>query len=604
MSGQEIIVACTVIGALALFISEKLSIDLVAMIIAAALVLTGVITPAEGVAGFSDAATLTVAFMFVLSAALMRTGALSTIGPRMSERFRRNERWGLLLFMVMIGTISAFVNNTPIVAVFIPIAVQMAHAANIHPGKLLIPLSFGTIFGGTITLIGTSTNIVVSGLSSKLGAGPIGMFQLAPMGLVFLVAGILYMVFVGRHLLPGNRQEKDLKEKFGMGGYLTEIELLPGARFVGKRIMDSALVRELDMDIIEILRDGQRFTLPPGDMVLEPGDVLKVRCAVEKIRALKDRANISVKPTVQMAGDDLRTRGTTLVELVITASSPLDGHTLGEADMIRAYRAVPLAVRHRDDVVHERLHDTVLRSGDVILAEVKTHYVKTLKDLERTPDAPFAILTEQEGMAAFDRKRFVIIAAVIAFVVLAGSTSFLPGGVMVASLIGVVIVVLTGGLSMKQVYEAIEWKVVFLMAGAFSLGSGMHNSGLDLRLAAGLVDTLGPWGPVAVMSGIYLFTSIITELMSNTATAALVTPIAISMAHRMGVDATPFVMAVCFAASASFMTPIGYQTNAMVYSAGQYRYTDFLKVGFPLHLLFWLLATLLIPVFYPFHGTG
>lgn len=599
MSGQEIIVACTIIGALALFISEKLSIDLVALLIAAVLVLSGVITPAEGVAGFSDPATLTVAFMFVLSAALMKTGALSTIGPRMSERFRSNERWGLLLFMAMIGAVSAFVNNTPIVAVFIPIAVQMAHAANMHPGKLLIPLSFGTIFGGTVTLIGTSTNIVVSGLSAKLGAGPIGMFQLAPMGLVFLVAGILYMVFVGRHLLPGAHRQ-DLKEKFGMGGYLTEIELLPGARFVGKRIMDSALVRELDMDIIEILRDGQRFTLPPGDMVLESGDVLKVRCAVEKIRALKDRANISVKPTVQMAGDDLRTRGTTLVELVITASSPLDGTTLGDADLIRTYRAVPLAVRHRDDVVHERLHDTVLRSGDVILAEVKSHYVRTLKSFERAPDAPFAILTELEGIAAFDRKRFAVIVAVIAFVVLAGSTDVLPGGVMVASLIGVLLVVLTGGLSMKEVYEAIEWKVVFLMAGAFSLGAGMHNSGLDVRLAGGLVNILGPWGPAAVMSGIYMFTSVITELMSNTATAALVTPIAISMAHRMGVDATPFVMAVCFAASASFMTPIGYQTNAMVYSAGQYRYTDFLKVGFPLHLLFWLLATLLIPVFYPF----
>ncbi len=598
MTPHEWIVLGVVIGALVLFISELLSIDLVALMIAAALVITGVVSPAEGVSGFSDPATLTVAFMFVLSAALMKTGALSTVGPRMSERFRRHEGWGLMAFMALVGSVSAFVNNTPIVAVFIPVAVQMAHAANLHPGRLLIPLSFGTIFGGTVTLIGTSTNIVVSGLSAQLGVGPIGMFDLTPMGLVFLVAGILYMTFIGRHLLPGRKQQTDLKEKFGMGGYLTEIELLPGARFVGKRIMDSALVRELEMDIIEIMRDGQRFTLPPGDMVLEAGDLLKVRCAVEKIRALKDRANISVKPTVQLAGDDLRTRGTTLVELVITASSPLDGKTLREADLIRTYRAVPLAVRHRDDVVHERLQDTLLRSGDVILAEVKSHFVKHLRELERGPDAPFALLTQQEGMAEFDRRRFLMVAAVILGVVLVSSLTAVP--VMMAALVGVILVVVTRCLSMKEFYEAIEWKVIFLMAGAFSLGAAMQNSGLDLRIAGMLVDTLGRWGPVAVISGLYMATSLLTELMSNTACAALITPIAVGMAQRMDASPTPFVMAVCFAASACFMTPIGYQTNAMVYTAGQYRYVDFIKVGLPLHLLFWGLATLLIPYFYPF----
>ncbi|MCB9184534.1 MAG: SLC13 family permease [Flavobacteriales bacterium] len=588
----------TVAVALVLFISEKLSIDIVALMIAATLVVTGVVSPSEGVAGFSDPATLTVAFMFVLSAALLKTGALGTIGPRLSERFRRNEGIGLMLFMALVGSVSAFVNNTPIVAVFIPIAVQMARSANMHPGQLLIPLSFGTIFGGTVTLIGTSTNIVVSGLSAKLGAGEIGMFQLAPMGLVLLVAGILYMVFIGRHLLPGGKAQQDLKEKFGMGGYLTEVELLPGARFVGKRIMDSALVRELEMDIIEIVRDGQRFTLPPGDMVLEEGDLLKVRCDVERIRALKDRANISVKPTVHLAGDDLRTRGTTLVELVITASSPLDGQTLGDADFIRTYRAVPLAVRHREDVVRERLHDTVLRSGDVVLAEVKTHYVKNLKELERETDAPFAILAEQEGMAEFDKRRFALVSAVILGVVLVSSMTAVP--VMVAALVGVILIVLSGSLSMKEFYEAIEWKVIFLMAGAFSLGAAMRNSSLDLRIATGLVDVLGGWGPVAVISGLYMVTSILTELMSNTACAALVTPVAIGMADRLEVSPTPFLMTVCFAASACFMTPIGYQTNAMVYTAGQYRYVDFIKVGLPLHLLFWALATWLIPVLYPF----
>jgi di/tricarboxylate transporter len=598
LTPDQWIVAGTVAVSLALFISEKLSIDLVALMIAGALVATGVITPDEGLSGFSDPATITVAFMFVLSAAMMKSGALSTVGPRLSEQFRRNKAVGLLIFMLLVGCISPFVNNTPIVAVFIPVAVQLARSANMHPGQLLIPLSFATIFGGTVTLIGTSTNIVVSGLSAKLGAGGISMFQLTPLGLVFLVVGIAYMVLFGRKLLPGGKGQEDLREKFGMGGYLTEVELLPGARFVGKRIMDSALVRELEMDIIEIVRNDQRFALPPGDMVLEAGDLLKVRCDVERIRALKDRANISVKATMHLAGDDLRTRGTKLVELVITANSPLNGITLREADLIRTYRAVPLAVRHREDVVHDRLHDTVLRSGDVILAEVKAHYLGTLKEMERSPDAPFAILAEQEGMAEFDKRRFWIAVAVILGVVLVSSLTAVP--VVLATLVGVILIVLTGCLSMKEFYEAIEWKVVFLMAGAFSLGAGMHKSGLDALIAGKAVLVLSPFGPLAVLAGIYFLTMMLTEVVSNTATAALITPIAIGVANELGVSATPFIMAVCFAASASFMTPIGYQTNAMVYTAGQYKYIDFMRVGLPLSLIFFVLAVLLIPVIYPF----
>jgi len=529
---------------------------------------------------------------------LMKTGALSTVGPRLSEHFRRNEAVGLGLFMVLIGAISAFVNNTPIVAVFIPVAVQMARSARIHPGRLLIPLSFGTILGGTCTLIGTSTNIVVSGLSAKLGGPAISMFQMAPMGMVFLVAGVTYMVLIGRHLLPGDRQAaEDLGDQFGMGGYLTEIELLPGGSSVGRRIMDSPLVRDMEMDIIAIQRGGQRFNLPSGDTVLEAGDLLKVRCDVARIRAMKDRAQVSLRPSVRLADDDLRARGTSLVELVITASSPLEGKTLREADLIRAYRAVPLAVRHREEVLHDRLHDVVLRSGDVVLAEVRSHYVATLQRLQAGPDAPFAIVARQEGIAAFDRRRFALVGAAVAAVVLLASLDVLP--VMVAALAAVAFVVLTGCLTMKEVYEAIEWKIVFLMAGSFSLGAAMHASGLDARLAGGVVALLNDLGPVAVLSGLYLFTSLLTEVMSNTATAALITPIALQVAGRMDSDPLPFIMAITFAASASFMTPIGYQTNAMVYSAGRYRYVDFLKVGAPLHLLFWLLATLLIPVFYP-----
>lgn len=599
MSPQEWIVLATTIVAIVLFVSEKLTVDLVGLLIIAALVLSGVLSPSEGFSGFSDAATLTVAFMFVLSASLLRTGAVSTMGPRLSHHMRERPVLGMVLFMLTVGLLSAFINNTPVVALLIPVVVQMAHASGQAPSKLLIPLSYASIVGGTTLLIGTSTNFVVSGVMAESGLGPLRMFQQTPLGIVFLLVGVAYMAFIGRHLLPGEHAKGDKDDRFGMRGYLTEIELLPTAPSVGKRIMDSALVRELEMDIIEIRRNGQRFTLPAGDMVLQAGDLLQVRCDVGRIKALKERAHISVQTALRVANDDMKARGTTLVELVITTSSPLEGKTLGEADLIRSYRAVPLAVRHREELVHERLYDTVLRSGDVILAEVKTHFVQRIKRMESEPDSPFVILAEQEGLAEFDRARFIKVALVLVAVMVSASLELVP--VVVAALTGVVALVLARILSMKEVYEAIDWKIFFLMAGALSLGMAMHKSGLADRTAGGLIYLLGEWGgPIAIVSGIYLTTTLLTEVMSNTATAALVTPIAISAAATLELDHRPFIMSVIFGASASFMTPIGYQTNTMIYGAGRYKATDFLRVGAPLQLLFWLLATVLIPVLYPF----
>lgn len=599
MSSPEWIVLAITAMAIVLFVTERLSVDLVGLLIIAALILTGVLTPAEGLAGFSDPATLTVAFMFVLSSALLRSGAVSTLGPRFSGAFRRSPRIGLLVFMLLVGALSAFINNTPVVALLIPVVVQMAHASGTAPSKLLIPLSYASIFGGTTLLIGTSTNFVVSGVMAESGLRPLTMFQQTPLGVVFLFVGVAYMLLIGWRLLPERQEEGHGTDREGLRGYLTEIELLRGAPAAGQRIMDCDLVRELEMDIVEIRRDGQRFTLPAGDMVLQVGDILQVRCDVDRIRALKDRAHITVQPSMRVANDDMKARGTTLVELVITSNSPLEGKTLGDADLLRTYRAVPLAVRHREDEVSERLYDTVLRSGDVILAEVKSHFVQRIKRMEAQPDAPFVILTEQEGVAEFGRRRFMLVASILLAVVVAASMEVLP--VVMAALLGVVVLVLTRAMSMKEVYEAIDWRIYFLMAGALGLGMAMHRTGLADRAAHGLVYVVGEWGgPIAVVSGLYLLTSLMTEVMSNTATAALLSPVAISAALSLGLSPMPFLMAVVFGASASFMTPIGYQTNTMIYGAGRYRSSDFLRVGAPLQLLLWVLATVLIPKIYPF----
>jgi di/tricarboxylate transporter len=600
MTPEAIQVLIIIALALVLFITEWLSIDLVGLLIMASLALLGLVSPQEAVAGFSNPATMTVAFMFVLSAALLKTGAWQVMVHRVSGLFRTRYRLGLLVMMLCVALMSAFINNTPIVAVFIPVVLQIARATGIPATQMLIPLSYAAIFGGTCTLIGTSTNILVSGIAQQSGLPPFSLFLMAPMGLVFTAVGVLYLLFPGSRLLPRRKAPEDMADEFGMEGYLTNLEVLDQYDELGKPLGETRIRREWNLEVLELRRaSGRRYAHPDDEFTLVAGDVLKVPCSTEKIQSLKAGLRELPASSLRIGSDSgqSKARHTSLVELVVTAHSGLQGRKLAELDIHEKYGLIPLAIRHRQDIVHEDLEEVRIQTGDVILANVPNMVLERLRTQLRGLTSPFLLLSEN-AMPSFRAKRFALVMAVFLSVIALAGFGVLD--IMVATLSGVAILLLAGNLTMQEAYDAIHWRVVFLLAGALSLGLALDRSGLDDVVAGGLIQALGPLGPVAILSGLYFITSMMTEIMSNNATAVLMAPIALATATSLGLSPTPFLVTVAFGASASFMTPIGYQTNTMVYGAGGYRFSDFLKVGTALNLAFWLLATLLIPLIYPF----
>jgi di/tricarboxylate transporter len=577
--------------AVLLFVSDRLRSDLVAMLILGALLLTGTITPEEGFSGFGHPATVAVAAMLVLSAGLERTGAVAGVGELLAGLGRRSPRGALVGMMVAVGAISAFINNTAAVAILLPPVLTLARRIETSPSKLLIPLSFASLLGGMCTLIGTSTNLLVSSMAEAHGQPPIGMFELTGVGLVLAAAGLVYMATVGTRLLPDRGHGADLTEDFEVGRYLTELEIVPGSRLAGCTLADSAL-SETGVDVLAVVRQGLTMTLPPANTVLEEGDVLWARSDLADMRQLRAAEWIKIRHGRVWGDQGLEAGDATIIEAVVAPGSILVGKSLEQSDFRNRFGATVLAIRHHDHIRHQRLASTPLSAGDALLIEAPKSQLAYLKRQRE-----FVVVSDV-GPLDREPQRWLTALLIVAGVVVVAAAGLLH--ISAAAVAGAVLLVLTGCLRLEDAYRAVDWQVVFLLGGILPLGLALEKTGGADLLAGALIDGVGDLGPLAILAALYLVTTVLTAFMSNTATAALLVPIGMTAAASLGIDPRPLLVTIAFGASASFMTPIGYQTNLLVYGPGSYRFSDYVKVGVPLTLLFWGLATLLIPIAWPF----
>ena len=580
-------------GCVYVLATEKLRVDLAAIFVSIALIATRVLTPEQGLSGFSNSATVTVAAMFVLSAGLARTGALQSATALLIKVAKRLPWLAVLLTMFVAGVASAFINNTAVVAVLLPVVLEMGRAANLSPSRLLMPLSFASMFGGVCTLIGTSTNILVSSIAEKHGLRPFTLFEPSPLGLIMAAAGMAYMFLIGIRLIPQRRAGADLTEVFDIGQYLTDVVLGPEAKSVGKVAALSPLAKDLDVQILAVFRKGQRLAGPPEQIVLEAGDVIRLNCDTSRLEKLQNRFGVSLISNLGWRDQDVEGDALELVEAVVAPNSPLIGETLKSLQFKDAYGAKVLAIRHHGQLAQSKLDSVPLHAGDTLLLSVPR------ERLEQVARNPAFVMVTRKALPRYRTRKALLAAAIIAGVVAVSALKLAP--IVVAALTGAALLVVTGCLKPEEVYPAVDWKVILMLAGLIPLGTAIETTGLAARLSSFIVAVFGSLGPVVFLSALYLCTSLLTEVMSNSATAVLLTPIAISSAQAMGVDCRPFLVAVMFAASSSFMTPVGYQTNTLIFGPGAYKFKDFLRVGTPLNLIFWILSTIFIPQYWPFH---
>ncbi|MBT5307285.1 MAG: SLC13 family permease [Candidatus Scalindua sp.] len=585
-----ILVLIVVIAAMFFFISGKLRIDLTALCVLVALIVLGLINTNQALYGFASSATAIITAMFVLSAGLVRTGLVEWLARHIDRLAGKTEPRLIVVLCITIALLSAFIINTATVAIFIPVAIMLAKSRKLSSSRVLMPLSFASQFGGVCTLIGSSTNILVNTIATNSGLEAFSFFEFGPLGLVMTVAGIVYLT-MARWFLPKRTGEEQHVDRYHLADYLVELLVTKNSSLIGTTWEKSKVKKDEKVDLIKFIRNNKETSKPPRTKIRE-GDILLLHGNVDTLIAMQEKYGLEIYARSRMDDKKISSNDIKLIEVLIPPRSRLAGHTLQNFGFFRRFKCVVLAVQRRGKIIRDRVAEIHLENGDTLLLQADKG------DLPRLLKYSDLIVTN-ELTELYVRKDKVIIALFL-FLAVVTLTVFNIIPILAAALIGAVGMVVSRCLTIEEAYEAIDWKIIFMLGGILPLGLAMEQSGTALWLVNTIMAPFTDCGPLVVLALLYLITAILTELMSNNAAAVIIAPIGLSIAASMDVDPRPFLVAITFAASTSFATPIGYQTNTMIHAPGGYRFMDYTRVGGPLNLIFWALAVCLIPILWPF----
>ena len=582
--------------ALIAFIFEWLPVDITALVITIVLMLLGLVTPEEGISGFGNTATITVMAMFILSAGVTRTGAIQVVRDLLMKWGGKTISQKIFLMGVIVGPISAFINNTAVVAIFIPIVEEWSEKQGVSVSKLLMPLSFASILGGTLTLIGTSTNILASGLSDAGGYGEFSVFQFTGLGAIILVVGLAYLSFFTPRLVPNRKKAEhdSLSQSYELNDYVTEVVVSDTSSLIGRTLRTSELQRKYDIDVLELIHDGIHFPQPIADKIISAGDILIVRGSREVVLQIKEDREIEIFPDIKFSDEsleaELNTEQDKVGEVLILSNSRLIGSTLRDLRFRQRYNATVLAIRRGQELIRDRLGRVPLRFGDLLLVQGPK---QSFLGLQTTREL---LVLEQKDAENLREDKAINAIAICLGVILVSAVNLIP--IMVSALTGVILMVIMGILKPGEIYGAVRWDVIFLLAGLIPLGIAMKNSGATALLADQLLIIGNHLSGYWILTFFYIVTSVLTAILSNNAAVLLMIPLGIQIAESLGMEPLSVMFAVTFGASNSFMTPIGYQTNTMVYGPGGYKFIDFIRLGTPLSILMTVITPALIILLY------